>query len=100
MLLAYCCGEIDSANSFAMLSSSTSAWVGLSAWSHDCAKTEALLDALRQGNPPPVGSVVGRQGSAPASGRTALAEPPEPPPWQAALTEPPAEAPEEKPNAG
>ena len=66
----------------------------------DGPKTEALLDALRQGNPPPVGSVVGRQGSAPASGRTALAEPPEPPPWQAALTEPPAEAPEEKPNAG
>ena len=66
----------------------------------DGPKTEALLDALRAGNPPPVGSLAGRHGSAPASGKNTLTEPPEPPPWQAALTEPPAEAPEEKPNAG
>ena len=66
----------------------------------DGPKTEALLDALRAGNPPPMGSLTGRQGSAPATGRTTLTEPPEPPPWQAALTEPPAEAAEEKPNAG
>jgi NADH-quinone oxidoreductase subunit E len=66
----------------------------------DGPKTEALLDALRAGNPPPFGSLSGRQGSAPASGRNTLTEPPEPPPWQAALTEPPAETAEEKPNAG
>jgi NADH-quinone oxidoreductase subunit E len=66
----------------------------------DGPKTEALLDALRAGTPPPVGSVIGRQGSAPESGKTSLVEPPEPPPWQAALTEPPVEAAEEKPNAG
>jgi NADH-quinone oxidoreductase subunit E len=66
----------------------------------DGPKTEVLLDALRAGNPPPVGSLSGRLGSAPESGRTTLTEPPEPPPWQAALTEPPAEAPEEKPHAG
>jgi NADH-quinone oxidoreductase E subunit len=66
----------------------------------DGPKTEALLDALRAGSPPPVGSLTGRRGSAPESGRTTLTEPPEPPPWQAALTEPPAEAPEEKPHAG
>ena len=66
----------------------------------DGPKTEALLDALRAGSPPPVGSIAGRQGSAPASGKTSLTEAPEPPPWQAALTEPPAQAPEEKPNAG
>jgi len=66
----------------------------------DGPKTEALLDALRTGNPPPAGSLAGRHGSGPASDRTTLTEPPEPPPWQAALTEPPAQAPEEKPNAG
>jgi len=66
----------------------------------DVPKTEALLDALRAGTPPPMGSLAGRQGSAPATGRTTLTEPPEPPPWQAALTEPPAEAAEEKPHAG
>jgi NADH-quinone oxidoreductase E subunit len=36
--------------------------------------TEGLLDALRQGNPPPPGSLTGRQGSEPASGRTTLLE--------------------------
>ena len=36
--------------------------------------TEALLDALRQGNPPPSGSLAGRQGSEPATGRTTLLE--------------------------
>jgi NADH-quinone oxidoreductase subunit E len=66
----------------------------------DGAKTEALLDALRDGKPPPVGSLSGRRGSAPAGGKTTLTEPPEPPPWQSALTE--AESPEadEKTNAG
>jgi NADH-quinone oxidoreductase E subunit len=34
--------------------------------------TEALLDALRNGNPPPPGSLAGRQGSEPATGRTTL----------------------------
>jgi NADH-quinone oxidoreductase E subunit len=52
----------------------------------DGAKTEALLDALREGRPPPVGSLAGRGGSAPASGKTSLTEEPEPPAWQAALT--------------
>jgi NADH-quinone oxidoreductase subunit E len=66
----------------------------------DGPKTEALLDALRAGNPPPVGSLGGRHGSAPANGKATLTEPPEPPSWQAALTEPPAEPAEEKPNAG
>src|SRR5438477_3545396 len=51
----------------------------------DGPSTEALLDALRQGKPPPVGSLNGRRGSAPASGKTTLTEPPEPPPMQAAL---------------
>jgi NADH-quinone oxidoreductase subunit E len=37
--------------------------------------TEALLDALRDGKPPPPGSVLGRQGSEPATGRTTLTEP-------------------------
>ncbi len=37
--------------------------------------TEALLDALREGNPPPPGSVIGRQGSEPVTGRTTLTEP-------------------------
>jgi NADH-quinone oxidoreductase E subunit len=36
--------------------------------------TEALLDALRQGNPPPPGSLTGRQGSEPVGGRTTLLE--------------------------
>jgi NADH-quinone oxidoreductase subunit E len=66
----------------------------------DGPKTEALLEALRAGTPPPVGSLAGRHGSAPATGQNTLTEPPEPPPWQAALTEPPAETPEEKPDAG
>ena len=35
--------------------------------------TEKLLDALRAGNPPPPGSVIGRQGSAPITGPTTLA---------------------------
>ena len=54
-------------------------------------KTEALLDALRDGSSPPVGSLTGRQGSAPArqDGADRSAEPPR---WQAALTEPPAAA--------
>jgi NADH-quinone oxidoreductase subunit E len=47
--------------------------------------TEALLDALRAGKPPPVGSLGGRPGSAPAAGKTTLSEPPEPPALQAAL---------------
>ena len=37
--------------------------------------TEALLDALRDGRPPPPGSVRGRQGSEPVTGRTTLTEP-------------------------
>ena len=36
--------------------------------------TEALLDTLRAGNPPPPGSLAGRHGSEPASGRTTLLE--------------------------
>jgi NADH-quinone oxidoreductase subunit E len=36
--------------------------------------TEALLDALREGNPPPHGSVTGRRGSEPVGGRTTLLE--------------------------
>jgi NADH-quinone oxidoreductase E subunit len=47
--------------------------------------TEALLDALRQGKAPPIGSVIGRGGSAPSKGKTSLTEPPEPPAMQAAL---------------
>ena len=58
----------------------------------DGPKTEALLDALRVGRLPPIGSLAGRQGSAPAQGKTTLTEAPEPPPWQAALTEAPHEA--------
>ena len=38
----------------------------------DAASTEALLDALRRGAPPPVGSVKKRQGSAPEGGKTTL----------------------------
>jgi len=37
--------------------------------------TEALLDALRDGNAPPPGSVIGRQGSEPITGRTTLMGP-------------------------
>jgi len=36
--------------------------------------TEALLDALREGKPPPHGSVAGRRGSEPVGGRTTLLE--------------------------
>jgi NADH-quinone oxidoreductase E subunit len=36
--------------------------------------TERLLDALREGNPPPSGSLAGRQGSEPVGGRTTLLE--------------------------
>jgi NADH-quinone oxidoreductase subunit E len=36
--------------------------------------TEALLDALRAGTPPPVGSVTGRRGSMPVTGKTTLTE--------------------------
>ena len=63
----------------------------------DGPKTEALLEALREGTPPPRGSVIGRGGSAPIGGKTTLSEPPEPPAMQAALTE--AEG-EEKSDAG
>jgi len=42
--------------------------------------TEALIDALREGKPPPIGSVIGRQGSAPIKGKTTLTGLPEPPP--------------------
>jgi NADH-quinone oxidoreductase subunit E len=34
--------------------------------------TEALLDALREGNAPPPGSITGRRGSEPVGGRTTL----------------------------
>jgi NADH-quinone oxidoreductase E subunit len=37
--------------------------------------TEALLDALRAGDPPPLGSMIGRHGSEPITGRTTLTEP-------------------------
>jgi NADH-quinone oxidoreductase E subunit len=37
--------------------------------------TEALLDGLRAGNPPPPGSVIGRHGSEPVTGRTTLTTP-------------------------
>jgi NADH-quinone oxidoreductase E subunit len=37
--------------------------------------TEKLLDALREGKPPPPGSVIGRHGSEPVIGRTTLVEP-------------------------
>ena len=36
--------------------------------------TEALIDALRAGSPPPPGSVIGRHGSAPIGGKTTLTE--------------------------
>jgi NADH-quinone oxidoreductase E subunit len=53
----------------------------------DGPSTEALLDALRDGKPPPVGSLGGRRGSAPSGGKTTLTEPSEPPAMQAALTQ-------------
>jgi NADH-quinone oxidoreductase E subunit len=37
--------------------------------------TETLLDALREGKPPPPGSVIGRHGSEPATGLTTLTGP-------------------------
>ncbi len=37
--------------------------------------TEALLDALREGKPPPPGSVIGRHGSEPVTGLTSLTGP-------------------------
>jgi len=40
----------------------------------DGPSTEALVDALRRGAPPPVGSVKRRQGSAPAGGATTLTD--------------------------
>jgi NADH-quinone oxidoreductase E subunit len=40
----------------------------------DARSTEALLDALRRGEAPPVGSVKRRQGSAPEGGKTTLNE--------------------------
>ena len=42
----------------------------------DGPKTEALLDALRAGTPPPPGSMIGRQGSMPEGGKTTLTEVP------------------------
>ena len=66
----------------------------------DGPKTETLLDALRDGKPPPSGSLGGRRGSAPAGGKTTLTEPPEPPPWQSALTEAESPKADEKNNAG
>ena len=42
----------------------------------DGPKTEALLDALRAGTPPPPGSMTGRQGSMPQGGKTTLTEVP------------------------
>jgi NADH-quinone oxidoreductase subunit E len=51
----------------------------------DGASTEALIDALRAGKPPPTGSLTGRLSSAPMGGNTTLTEPPEPPAMQAAL---------------
>ena len=49
----------------------------------DGPKTEALLDALRTGTPPPAGSVIGRQGSMPEGGKTTLTEVPAERPWSA-----------------
>jgi NADH-quinone oxidoreductase E subunit len=40
----------------------------------DGARTEALLDALATGAPPPIGSVIGRQGSMAITGQTSLTE--------------------------
>jgi NADH-quinone oxidoreductase E subunit len=53
----------------------------------DGPSTEALLDALREGKPPPVGSLGGRRSSAPSKDKTTLTEAPEPPALQAALTQ-------------
>ena len=39
--------------------------------------TEALIESLRAGSPPPPGSVIGRKGSAPIGGKTTLMEPSE-----------------------
>jgi NADH-quinone oxidoreductase E subunit len=66
----------------------------------DGPKTEALLDALRDGKPPPVGSLAGRHGSAPGTGKTTLTEPPAPPAMQAALTAGDGLESTEKSNAG
>src|SRR5260370_30142228 len=38
--------------------------------------TEALIEALRAGAPPPPGSVIGRHGSAPINGKTTLTQAP------------------------
>jgi NADH-quinone oxidoreductase E subunit len=38
----------------------------------DAEKTKALIEALREGRPPPVGSMIGRQTSAPEGGPTTL----------------------------
>ena len=43
----------------------------------DGSSTEALIDALRAGSPPPPGSVIGRHGSAPVGGKTTLTEMPD-----------------------
>jgi NADH-quinone oxidoreductase subunit E len=64
----------------------------------DGPKTAALLDALRAGEKPPFGSVVGRQGSMAAGGKTSLVEDPAPPPLQQALGS--GASGEEKSNAG
>ncbi len=42
----------------------------------DGPKAEALIDALREGRPPPVGSMTGRMGSMPEGGKTTLFEVP------------------------
>jgi NADH-quinone oxidoreductase subunit E len=39
--------------------------------------TEALIDTLRAGHPPPAGSVIGRRGSEPVTGPTTLTEAPD-----------------------
>ncbi|HTT79709.1 MAG TPA: NADH-quinone oxidoreductase subunit NuoE [Stellaceae bacterium] len=65
----------------------------------DGPKTAALLDALRAGEAPPCGSVIGRQGSMASGGKTTLLEEPAPTPWQEALTAA-GEAKEEKSDAG
>jgi hypothetical protein len=53
----------------------------------DARLTEEVIDALRDGKPPPIGSLAGRRGSAPQSGKTTLTETPQPPELQAALRE-------------
>jgi NADH-quinone oxidoreductase subunit E len=55
----------------------------------DAALTGQLLDALREGKPPPIGSMNGRRNSSPQSGKTSLLAAPEPWPLQAVLTEEP-----------